>query len=787
MKASVRKTLPVDGLWRFAPDCYANGNELGFHEIDHDDRFWKETPVPACFETSMPDIDCYEGMAWYRKRLSVPPEWRGQRIVLRFEGVNYRTRVWLNGKLVGENYDGFLPFEFEIQDHVLWDNENFLAISVDNSHHEGDVPGMHVGWRNYGGILREVSLYTTSFLYIRNIIVDAEPQDGGGGLKCILEIQNRTDTLQKTACEVSLRDSNNDGILLHIQDDVEIQAGKSKSITLAGHLDGARLWSPSSPVLYRAAASLKQNSRIRDNREVLTGFRSVQATPEGLALNGQSIFLTGFNRHEDSPRTGMATDLVTARKDLEQMKKAGCNFVRLCHYPHHPKELDICDELGLLTFCEIPLYCWNNQSKGGLDVEGAKRSNAARTVTAKRQLERLIGRDRNHPSVIFWSVSNETPEEIPEVAESNRKLVRHAREIDSKRLCVHVSNRWKLHPNFDDDDVICINGYPSLVKTRKHDASDVRDVWRKGLENLHARYPDKPILITEFGFCSFTGLKGHDMGENEHAQAIETEFATFDQPYVCGATIWCWADHPWPPRMLITFRGLGVSPYGVVNRARHQLKPFRTARALFRAKQGMDAIPSANRAKGDQIIMIRPHLDDIPTFQFPPGFKVRPMTKAHIGLWTDIQRDAEPYLSIQDDTFALQFGDDLEAIQWRCFIVTDPDERGVGVMSAWYNRDFQGRDHGRIHWIAIRPAYQGMALGKAALSYAMHKLAEWHERAYLVTNAKRTAAVKLYLNFGFEPDLTPPGALENWQCTTESLRHPLLERALKDAEQKGIK
>ncbi len=786
MKECERKTLSLDGLWRFVPDCYAHGEELGFHEIGHDDRFWKETPVPACFETSMQDIDCYEGIGWYRKRLSVPSGWQGQRIVLRFEGVNYRARVWLNGQLIGENHDGFLPFEFEIQDHVLWDDDNVLAVSVDNSHHEGDVPGMHVGWRNYGGILREVSLYTTSFLYIKNVIVDAEPEDDGGRLKCRLEIENSTGNLQKTACEVSLYDSQKDDKLLEIQEDeVDIQPGKSKAVMLSSRLNGARAWSPSDPVLYIAAVSLKQNSRMTDKREVRAGFRSIKATPKGLKLNGERVFLTGFNRHEDSPHTAMASDLKTVREDLEQMKEAGCNFVRLCHYPHHPAELDICDELGLLTFCEIPLYFWKDLPQGGPDYEDAKRSNAARTATAARQLECLIGRDRNHPSVIFWSVSNETPEKFPEVAEGNRELVRCARKLDPNRLCVHVSNHWKSHPNFDEDDVICINSYPSLVKTRKKDGSNVEKIWRNGLKTLHDRCPDKPILITEFGFCSFQGLERHDLGEDEHAKAIEAEFAAFDPPYVCGAVIWCWADHPWPPRRF--FSGIGASPYGVLNRARRRLKPFRTARSLFRAKQDLKEIPSPENLTGDQVNMIRSHLDDIPTFPFPSGFGIRPMTKEDIGLWTDIQRDAEPYLSIKDDTFASEFGDHPEAIQWRCFIVTGPDGRGVGVVSAWYNRDFRGQDYGRVHWIAIRPPCQGMGLGKAALSYVMHKLAQWHERAYLVTHAKRTAAVKMYLNFGFEPDLTPPGALESWKSAAESITHPLLDRALEYAEKEGEK
>jgi beta-galactosidase/beta-glucuronidase len=136
----------------------------------------------------------------------------------------------------------------------------------------------------------------------------------------------------------------------------------------------------------------------------------------------------------------MALDLETTRQDLEAMKEAGANFVRLCHYPHPPAELDLCDELGLLVFAEIPLYFWN-------DIDEGRRTNAARVQTAKRQLERMVDRDFNHPSIVFWSVSNETHDNEPDVAESNRELIRTVRALDSTRLHVHVSNHWKEYPN----------------------------------------------------------------------------------------------------------------------------------------------------------------------------------------------------------------------------------------------------------------------------------------------------------------------------------------------------
>ena len=769
-----RDNLQIAGLWSFLPDPHGDGETLGFWKPDFEARLWREVRVPSCFESGGTNLDGYQGIGWYRHAFRLPAPWRSRRVVLRFEAVNYRAKVWLNGELLGQHADGFLPFEFELGEHARWDRENVLAVAVDNAHHEGDVPGMHVGWRGFGGILREVGLSATDPLHIADLKVVATPEVDGGHMECRVQVRNGRSAPTNAILEVAIHDSNGKAVATFGQCAVAVMAGESATPVLKGVLADAVAWSPTTPVLYRAVARLREQNQVVDAVDARFGVRRIEATPAGLRLNGQPVFLTGFNRHEDSPRTGMATDLETTRRDLEEMKDAGANFVRLCHYPHHPAELDLCDELGLLVMAEIPLYFWN-------DIQDGHRNNAVRTATAARQLQRLIQRDANHPSIIFWSVSNETHEEHTDVAESNRDLVRRARELDPTRLCVHVSNRWANHPNFDEDDVICVNDYPSIDwASRGHtpgiDLTVFAESWRTRLATLHRLYPSKPILVTEFGYCSFTGTSGNSFGEDEHARVLEAEFAAFTAPHVCGAVIWCWADHPWPAGLFLG--GLALSPFGVVSRDRRKLKPFWTARALFRAKQGLAPAPPPTGSGGTSVIMLRPHLNDILDAPFPAGYGIRPMTADDIGLWTDIQRDAEPFLKITDTLFHQEFGDDLEAIQWRCFIVTNPKGLGVGTISAWYDRDFRGHRYGRIHWVALRPSCQGLGLGKAALAHSLKQLARWHDQCYLATSTERVAAIRLYLNFGFLPDLSLPNAPAVWQELASRLKHPVLEQAL---------
>jgi len=776
--------LDLCGLWLFQPDPADEGETAGYFCTDCNARFWREVRLPADFETCHPALDAYEGAGWFRRVVTVPTSWRDKRLVLHFEGVNTRAQVWVNGQCVGEHPDPFLPFAFAIQDALDFDGANVIAVRVDNVRRPGEVPGLQRGWRTFGGILREVSLVATDRLYIDHVAAAAEPMAQGGVLSLDVTVKNEyaADALARLSAVVMDREGRQLAHLTALPQPTP--AGGEVLFALAGRVFGVSPWSPAAPNLYKVQVALEIDGRAADAREFRVGFRKIEAHDGRLWLNDKPLYLTGFNRHEDSPRSNMCLDLETTRRDLEAMREAGANFVRLCHYPHHPAELDLCDELGLLAMGEIPLYWWDGLNEGEAACE-------AKLDAAKRQLAAMIRRDANHPALIFWSVSNETEEQRPEVAADNRVLVSLARELDPARLAVHVSDHWQDAPNFDADDVICVNAYPS-VYGRYEQADPAYNFaastafWREGLAALHARYPGKPILVTEFGYTSFQHVSDNAFSEDAHADALAHEFAGMDAPYVCGATVWCWADHPWPPVTFAFCRYLGVSPYGVLTRDRRRRKPFWTIRKLFREKQGLAEPPKPTMSHlgmaGHEVFMIRPHLRNIPQVPFPAGFGIRAMRLDESALWIDIQRDAEPHFPIGGDLFHSEFGNYLQATQWRSFVITNAKGIGVGVVSAWFARDFKCEDYGMIHWIAIRPAYQGLGLGKAALSFALNQLSQWHERAFLGTQTMRIPAIKLYLNFGFVPDLDSPGAREAWREVAATLSHPLLAHALSGYE-----
>lgn len=182
--------------------------------------------------------------------------------------------------------------------------------------------------------------------------------------------------------------------------------------------------------------------------------------------------------------------------------------------------------------------------------------------------------------------------------------------------------------------------------------------------------------------------------------------------------------------------------------------------------------PPTPGAAGFSVLMVRDHLDHLPDWPFPEGFGMRPIQPGEEAVWIDIQRDAEPYFDTADDLFDREFGYDPRAAWERVFFVTDPDGYAVGTMGAWYNRTFRGENYGRIHWVSIRRAFQGLGLARASLAGALRFLARHHPKAYLSTQAKRLPAIAIYLDAGFLPCITTATDRIAWAQTAAAMRNP---------------
>ncbi len=581
----------LDGVWRFALEPEQSGEARGFHEETFDDAAWDTVTLPRGFETMGAECTRYRGACWYRRQFEAPSTLRGRHIVIRFECVNYNAAVWLNGRKIGTSDRGFLPFELAVSDRLRYDRPNTLVVRADNVRTRAQFP-LFEGWWGEGGILREITLLATHAVHIERVRITAEPMGDAGKLRIQLDLANPVEN-SPVSVEVTIYDAAGAAVA-RLSGFEESPDGPDGALRMVREdtIDEIRPWSPESPVLYTARTDVRLGDRLVDRVTTRFGFRGIAIEKGQLRLNGRPVFLMGFNRHEDSPRTGMATDLEQARVDLLDIKNLGGNFVRFCHYPHHPGELDLCDELGLLVMAE--------NAMNGLAVTDETGGFAwdpddlqAVAANARVQLKQMVERDMNHPSIIVWSIGNEADENKPEIPPFHAELLQYAKSLDATRLWTHVSNSYTSAPLetlFTHDDLICINGYPTLLKHTPTPETLARGLpestrqFEEWLTMIHTAFPGKLVLVTEFGYPLLPCEDGLE-GESVQAVATHAEFqGIVGAAHACGACLWHYAHHTWPEGFT-PMPIPGTSPYGYLSRDRIQrFKALDTVARMFNAQ-----------------------------------------------------------------------------------------------------------------------------------------------------------------------------------------------------------
>jgi beta-galactosidase/beta-glucuronidase len=587
--ASVREQIDLCGLWSFKADPGNEGDSAGWFRPEYEKSFWPLVKVPVGFDNCGPGMERYFGTAWFCRTVSVPESFRGHRIILHFEGINYNARVWVNGKQVGENHDPFLPFEIQVNDVIKTGAENSFTVSVNNIRQRAQFP-LFEGWYGQGGFLREACLTATDKTYITRSMIIATASVGNinqkGHLSVKANLKNETSLTQPLKIQVCVSDKTGRILSRLSSGPISLDAGEEGDYSIEGNIPEVQWWSPDSPVLYTVEVSLMLDNQIVDKLVRRTGFRTIEVKDAKIYVNGEQIFLLGFNRHEDSPRTGMAADLIQVREDLNLMKKIGCNYVRLCHYPHHQGELDMCDELGLFVLAENAMNEWGHIDHPAPNPAIPLGPDDAPLViaNARRTLTKMIDRDNHHPSVILWSVSNENEELRKDVSEGNSKLIQFGQTLDRSRPWTHVSNSFRKNgwENFYlFDDVIVVNVYPTHWYSPTDEEINAglpesTRIMQDTLKRLHDKFPEKPIVVGEYGFPD--GDRD-EKGAKKQANATEAEFRGLNAPYIAGGGLWCFARHPWPWN--------NVSNYGYVSRDRMSLFPaFSVVERLYKGHSG---------------------------------------------------------------------------------------------------------------------------------------------------------------------------------------------------------
>ena len=389
------------------------------------------------------DDKSYEFVSIYRRHFRVPQAWSGKRVFADFAGVMTAAKVAINGHTLEEYRGGYTPFSHELTPHLKFGADNVLAVVVDSTE-RADIPpfGGSIDYLTFGGIYRDVELRVVPETHLSNVFakpVRVLASDRAVVVRCYLEGPvNKPVTIT-----AELRDG--DRVIQSASATVSSPV-QYRDVTIE-HIGDIELWDLKHPKLYQVTARL-------DNGDAMTariGFREARFSEKGFSLNGQHVKLRGLNRHQTFPYTGGAMPArVQARDAYVLRKELKCNLVRTSHYPQSPAFLDACDELGLLVLEEIPGWQHiGDQAWQDLSVNN---------------VERMIRRDWNHPSIVLWGVRiNESPDNHAFYTRTNEM----ARSLDDSRQTGGIRNRYDSELL---QDVFTMNDFGFPLRPPNHPA-----------------------------------------------------------------------------------------------------------------------------------------------------------------------------------------------------------------------------------------------------------------------------------------------------------------------------
>jgi beta-galactosidase len=503
-----RDVIPLDLDWQFILGDSPQLKERNFAgpgarlvDLPHD---WSIEGVTSKDEPSGGDGGYFPtGVALYRKELVADPAWRGKKVWLEFDGVAPQCEVWFNGEKIGGHHYPYTPFKVDLTDHIDFDKANLIAVRVDNSHQPNSR------WYTGSGIYRHVRLVVVEPVHIAHDSLRVRTRS--------LSDQNAEVTVELAVAKVEplqnyrlkLQLIGNDGQEIDC-DDTLITSSASDLIYATFNVGSPRLWSADEPNLYTAVAHIESDGKVVDEVSQRFGIRTVEVSSEmGYLLNGEPVELIGACVHHDNGLLGAAAFDRAEERRVELLKQAGFNAIRTSHNPPSPAFLDACDRLGMLVIDEA-FDGW----------AAPKKKHDYSTVFADKwqsDLQAMIDRDRNHPSVVMWSIGNEVYERGNE--EGRRiaaELAAEARKLDPTRPVTIALNGlekkedWqKLDPMFSSVDAAGYN-----YELHRH----VQD---------HQRVPERIMYASE----SFPGA------------VFESWAASQDQPYVIGDFVWSGLDY----------------------------------------------------------------------------------------------------------------------------------------------------------------------------------------------------------------------------------------------------
>ncbi|AQT69518.1 Beta-galactosidase [Anaerohalosphaera lusitana] len=528
-------TRSLDGLWKFHWAAKPEDRPIDFYKLDYDVSDWDDIAVPSNWQRKGYGVPVYTNNIYpfkkeppfvtkeppkhytsyelrnpvgsYRRTFDVPSDWDGKQVFVHFDGVKSTFYLWVNGEKVGYSEGSFTPAEFDITEY-LRDGENMMAVEVyrwsDGSYLEDQD-----FWR-LSGIFRPVRLVARNKVAIQDYFVrtDLDEEYEDAQLQVAVKLKNYGDadtagwTVEGKLLDAEKGLFGSGEITSFAIDEVKVDGDSWAEVTFVDDIESPAKWSAEKPYLYQLVLTLKdKHGKAVEVHSCDVGFREIETGPNGqLLVNGKSVLLKGVNRHEHDPDRGRSLTVDSMIEDLRLMKLHNINCVRTSHYPNDPRWYSLCDKYGIYLVDEANIEGHGMYGHQGVPALGERRDWDGTHIDRAMS---MVHRDKNHPSVIFWSFGNESGG-----GKAFDKIAKAIKAVDKTRL-LHYEVYWEPA---DMDS----NMYPSIG-------------W---VESQGKRDSNRPYFV-----CEYAHAMGNAVGNlQEYWDVIER------YPRCVGACIWDWVD-----------------------------------------------------------------------------------------------------------------------------------------------------------------------------------------------------------------------------------------------------
>lgn len=499
--------------WKFFQGDIPDGQDLNL-----DDSSWRDTDLPHDWSIEGPFSKDYKsctgylpgGIGWYRKRFIVPENEAGRKVYVYFEGVYNNSEIWINEKYLGKRPNGYISFQYDLTPFLNLGKENIIAVKVDHSL-IGDSR-----WYTGSGIYRNVWLITQEQVHIKLWGVycrTPEVSSSKAVLSADITITNETSHTAIVKVLSSLMYGNE--TITKASEKVTLGAREEKVITQTFNVTNPKLWDIDDPNLYSLVTEVRGRETL-DNATTVIGFRDIKFNPDkGFFLNGKNLKLKGICMHHDAGTLGSAVPAEEIARRLDILKEMGCNAIRTSHNPFSPEFLELCDSKGFLVIgeafdeWELPKKKW--LAGWNVGTPGKDGYAAYFRDWANRDLKDFILRDRNHPSIIMWSIGNEVdypndPYTHPVLnSEANPQTsARYNTSLpDGNRLGEIARNLVSVVKEFDKIRPVTA-GLASALMSNETGYAQALDVVGYNYQESryavdHKKYPERPMYGSENG------------------------------------------------------------------------------------------------------------------------------------------------------------------------------------------------------------------------------------------------------------------------------------------------